>query len=214
MSHNTVIHRLIRPPVRVAARTGLTPNQVTTMRLASGLAAAAIFALGTYGWMAFGGAVFLFSILLDRADGELARQTSQSSVAGHRYDLVADCVASIATFIGLGIGITHTTDINGIGLGAVAGLGIGALFFEINVLKVVPVSGNHLFEGRVIVDPDDAMIFVPILVWCGLAVPMVVAAAVITPLAASCVGALGLRRKRASGSRSERRVGLPFKARP
>lgn len=202
MSHDTVIHRLIRPAVRIAAHTGLTPNQVTTMRLVSGLSAAAIFALGTHGWIMFGGVVFLFSMLLDRADGELARQTSQSSVAGYRYDLLSDCFASIATFIGLGIGIRDTTGISGIGLGTLAGLGIGALFFQLNVLKVMPVSGHQMFEGRVTVDPDDAMIFVPILIWCGLVVPMVVAAAVITPLAALTVGALSIRRKRVSGSPS------------
>ena len=74
MSYDTVIHRVVRPAVRMVARNGLTPNQVTTMRLATGLVASVIFAQGTYGWMAVGGIVFLLSMLLDRADGELARQ--------------------------------------------------------------------------------------------------------------------------------------------
>jgi phosphatidylglycerophosphate synthase len=215
MSHDTVIHHVVRPAVRVAARTRLTPNQVTTVRLATGLAAAVIFACGTYGWMVLGGLVFLFSMLLDRFDGELARQTSQMTLAGYRYDLVADGLASIATFVGLGIGITHSAGSSAFWFGALAGLGIGALFFELNVLKVVSVSGHDLFGGRITVDPDDAMIFVPILVWCDLATPMVIIAAVITPCAALGLGAVGFLRWRAcaSGPGSEwLRKGAPLSA--
>jgi archaetidylinositol phosphate synthase len=197
MSHDTVIHRVVRPAVRMAARTGLTPNQVTTMRLATGLAASIIFAQGTDGWMVLGGIVFFFSMLLDRADGELARQTCQTSLTGYRYDLAADGIASIVTFVGLGIGLAHTGGPSAFWFGALAGLGIGALFFELNVLKVVSVRGHDLFGGRITVDPDDALIFVPILIWCNLATPMVIVAAVVTPCAAVGVGVLGFLRGRA-----------------
>jgi archaetidylinositol phosphate synthase len=196
MSHDTVFHRVVRPAVRIAALTGLTPNQVTTMRLATGLAAAVIFAQGTYGWMVLGGIVFLFSMLLDRADGEMARQTGRMSLTGHRYDLAADGIASVATFVGLGIGLAYTGGRSAFWFGALAGLGIGALFFELNVLKVVSVRGYDLFGGRITVDPDDAMIFVPILIWCNLASPMVIAAAVITSCAVVGLGAFGFLRRR------------------
>jgi archaetidylinositol phosphate synthase len=200
MSHDTVIHRVVRPAVRMAARAGLTPNQVTTMRLVTGLAASVIFAQGTYGWMVLGGIVFLFSMLLDRADGELARQTGEMSVTGHRYDLAADGIASVATFVGLGIGLAYTGGPSALWFGALAGLGVGALFFELNVLKVVPVCGHDLLGGRIIVDPDDAMILVPILIWCNLAAPMVVVAAVVTSCAAVGLGALGFLRGRVDAS--------------
>jgi archaetidylinositol phosphate synthase len=204
MSHDTVIHCVIRPVVRMAARTGLTPNQVTTTRLATGLAASIIFAQGTYGWMVLGGVVFLFSMLLDRADGELARQTDQMSLIGHRYDLAADGIASVATFVGLGIGLAHTDGRSAFWFGALAGLGIGALFFELNVLKLVSVCGHDLFGGRITVDPDDAMIIVPILIWCNLAAPMVIVAAVISSCAAVGVGTLGFLRGRADASGPDR----------
>jgi archaetidylinositol phosphate synthase len=197
MSHDTAIHRIVRPAVRMAARIGLTPNQVTTMRLATGFAASIIFAKGTYGWLVLGGIIFLFSMLLDRADGELARQTDQMSLTGHRYDLAADGIASVATFVGLGIGLAHTGGQSAFWFGALAGFGIGALFFELNVLKVLPVCGHDLFGGRITVDPDDAMIFVPVLIWCNLAAPMVIVAAVITSCAAVGVGALSFLRGRA-----------------
>ena len=203
MSQNTLIHALVRPTVRaVAAHTGLTPNHVTTLRLATGLTASMIFAQGTHGWAAIiGGGIFVLSMLLDRADGELARHTNQMSVAGHRYDLASDCIVGISTFIGIGIGVGHTAGLNALWLGALAGLGIGVLFLELNVLKIASARGYDLFGGRIRVDPDDAVIVVPVLVWCDLAAPMLIAAAVVTPLAALGVGAIGLLRRPVRRSR-------------
>jgi archaetidylinositol phosphate synthase len=203
MSQNTLIHGLVRPAVRaLAAHTGLTPNHLTTLRLATGLAAAMIFAQGTYGWVSIiGGLIFLLSMLLDRADGELARQTNQMSVAGHRYDLVSDCIVGISTFIGIGIGVGHTLGLNALWLGALAGLGIGVLFLELNLMNLASVRGYDLFGGRIGVDPDDAMILVPVLVWCDLEAPMLIAAAVLAPLAALGIGAIGFLRRSVRCSR-------------
>jgi len=197
MSQNTLLHGLVRPAVRaVAAHTGLTPNHLTTLRLTTGLAAAMMYAQGTYGWVStIGGLIFLLSMLLDRADGELARITNQMSVAGHRYDLISDCIVGICTFIGIGIGVAHTAGLNALWLGALAGIGIGVLFLEFNLMNLASVRGHDLFGGRITVDPDDAMILVPVLVWCDLAAPMLIAAAVVAPLAALGVGAIGLLRR-------------------
>lgn len=195
MSHDTTLHRLVRPAVHLAARAHLTPNQITTMRLATGLAAAAFFAQEAYGWMAIGGLFFLLSMLLDRLDGALAREYDLMSLAGYRYDLASDCAASVATFIGLGIGASYAAGPGALWFGMLAGAGIGVLFLELNVLKVASVRGYVLFGGRLVVDPDDAMIFVPILVWCGLASLTVVVAGVMAPLAAVGVGVLGLRQR-------------------
>jgi len=203
MSQNSLIHALVRPAVRaLAAHTGLTPDHLTTLRLATGLAAAMIFAQGIDGWVSIiGGLIFLLSMLLDRADGELARHTNQMSPAGHRYDLVSDCIVGISTFIGIGIGVEHTVGLNALWLGAIAGLGIGVLFLELNLMNLASVRGHDLFGGRIRVDPDDAMIVVPLLVWCDLAAPMLIAAAVVAPLAALGMGAIGLLRRTVRCSR-------------
>lgn len=188
VSHDTLIHRMIRPAIRRIAPTGVTPNQLTTLRLISGLVAAAAFAQGGVMWPDMGGGIFVLAILLDRADGELARQTGQCSLGGHRYDLVCDCTASVAAFLGLGLGLMGTLGAVGILLGLSAGTGVGALFWQLNVLKLAPLRAYTLLNERVVVDPDDAMIFVPILIWCEAAQPMLIAAAVITPAAAIWLG--------------------------
>jgi class 3 adenylate cyclase len=66
--------------------------------------------------------------------------------------------------------------------------GDGILFWQLNVLKLAPLRAYALWNGRVVVDPDDAMIFVPILIWCEAAQPMLIAAAMITPAAAIWLG--------------------------
>lgn len=199
MSHDTLIHRIVRPAIRVVANMPVTPNHITTVRLVTGIAAALCFAVGTRGWLAAGALVFLLSLLLDRADGELARQTGRMSRAGYRYDLASDCIASVATFVGLGVGLAgaHGEAYGWIGL--VAGLGIGILFAELNILSFASVRGYDVAPG-VTIDPDDAMVLVPILIWCGFAREMTIAAAIVTPLAAIVLALVGLRQRRARRS--------------
>nr|WP_255575445.1 CDP-alcohol phosphatidyltransferase family protein [Caldovatus aquaticus] len=191
-----MIHRIVRPAVRRIAHTRITPNHITTLRLATGLAAAAAFAQGEALWPAVGGGIFLLSMLLDRADGELARQTGRSSVAGHRYDLVSDCTSNIAAFLGIGLGAQPALGLLGPLLGVLAGIGIGALFWQLNALKLVELRPWSAWDDRFNADPDDALVFVPLLVWCGAAVPALVAAAAITPLAALWIGLGGARAAR------------------
>jgi len=70
--------------------TWVTPNHLTTVRLAFGLAAAAAFLPGTYGWSNLGALLLIVSNFLDHTDGELARISGKSSRIGHWYDLASD----------------------------------------------------------------------------------------------------------------------------
>ncbi len=106
MSHNTLIHQAVRPAIRLlAARTRVAPDHLTALRLVTGLGVAAVFAQGGGAdWLLLGSCLFLFSALLDRADGELARQTRRFSRRGHQWDLLADCTCTVMVFVGLGVG--------------------------------------------------------------------------------------------------------------
>lgn len=193
MSTNTLIHRTVRPVVRRIARTRITPNHITTLRLLTGTAAALAFAQGEALWLAIGGGIFILSMLLDRADGELARQTGRASVGGHRYDLVSDCTSNVLAFIGIGVGVAPALGILGPLLGVIAGAGIGALFWQINAQRLVELRPYSAWDDRFNADPDDALILVPPLLWIGAAVPTLIAAAVVTPLAALWIGFTGSR---------------------
>jgi phosphatidylglycerophosphate synthase len=196
VSANTVIHRIVRPAVRAIAPSGITPNQITTLRLATGIAAAVAFALDAGPWQATGATIFLLSMLLDRADGELARQTGQSSPAGHRYDLLSDCFSNIIAFLGIGIGQMAHLGALGPVLGALAGGAVGILFWQLHILQIGSLRGYEMARG-VLIDPDDLLVFVPVLIWIGAAIPMLWAAAVITPLVALWLAVSGMRRVRA-----------------
>ena len=95
MSHNTWIHRTVRPGVKLLAHTPITPNHLTTVRLLTGVVSAGLFAVGGSLWSYWGAALFLLSMLSDRADGELARISGKSSAWGHTYDLVTDAISGL-----------------------------------------------------------------------------------------------------------------------
>ena len=78
MSHNTWIHRAVRVAVRPLAAGPITPNQVTTLRLTVGLAAAAALAHGAEAWRAAGAGIFGLGLFPAPAAGVVARPLGQS----------------------------------------------------------------------------------------------------------------------------------------
>jgi len=182
MSHNTWLHRIVRIPMRPLARTRVTPNQVTMLRLATGLGAAGICAVGPGAWQHVGVGLFLFSVLLDRADGELARLSANTSERGHRHDLIADTVCNACIFLGIGIGLRDSwLGPWSILLGFVAGLAISAIFLI--VLEQERRQGPRAAElgSMAGFDPDDGILAVPLFVWLGLAQELIIAGAAGAP---------------------------------
>jgi hypothetical protein len=185
MSHDTVVHRIVRPAVRRLAPTWVTPDHLTALRFATALAAAAAFAHGGPGWVAAGAGVFTISALLDRADGELARQTRRFSQHGHRYDLIADCASGAMAFAALGIGAASgPLGWAALALGLLAAAGVTALFWQINVRAAAPLPRYAAGDGRVLADPDDGMFAVPVLLWCFGPDVLLLCAGIVTPLLA------------------------------
>ncbi len=194
MSHDTLVHGIVRPAVRALAGSWVTPDHLTALRFATAVAAAAAFAQGSGTWTSIGVGVFVASALLDRADGELARQTGRFSRHGHRYDLMADCLAGVMAFIGLGLGAADgALGPAAVVLGLVAGAGIGCLFWEINVAAPGKLPGWTGRGGRVLADPDDGIFALPLLVLCFGAEAALVPGSIVTPAAALW---LALRRVR------------------
>jgi phosphatidylglycerophosphate synthase len=93
--------RLIVAPLK---DTWVTPNHLTTVRLAVGLAAAAAFLPGTYAWSNAAALLLILSNFLDHTDGELARISGKTSRIGHLYDLASDAAVTVLLFIAIGIG--------------------------------------------------------------------------------------------------------------
>lgn len=184
---------MVRRAVLPLVDTPVTPNQLTTLRLATGVAAAAAFAVDTPGWRAAAAALFLLSFLLDRADGELARLTGRTTPWGHSYDLFCDAACNGLVFVGIGVGLRESV-LGGwsTALGILAGAAVAAILWM--VVRVEERAGARAaeFDLHMPVDPDDAMIIVPVTMLLGGGVPLIVAAAVGAP-AFACFMYLRLR---------------------
>lgn len=182
MSHDTWIHRVVRPAVRPLVGTPITPNHITTLRLVSGLAAAAALAEGGESWRAWGGGIFLLSVLLDRADGELARLGGMASRWGHNYDLLADAACNTLVFVGLGIGLRSGTFGDwAVPMGILAAAAVAVIFWLVAMLEKrrgMPAGGLSPIAGF---DPDDALLVVAPALWSGFAEALLVAAGIGAP---------------------------------
>lgn len=183
MSHNTWIHRLVRLGVRPLAATPVAPNHLTTLRLLTGLGAGALFAAGGAAALAWGAGLFVLSMLLDRADGELARLSGKKSAFGHKYDLVADGVCNSLAFVGLGFGLrTGTLGPWAVPMGVLAGLAIAATFYLLWRWEAITGEAVAPLGGAAGFDPDDALLLVPLLLWLGFAEYLLAAAAIAAPV--------------------------------
>ncbi|MDA0656706.1 MAG: CDP-alcohol phosphatidyltransferase family protein [Proteobacteria bacterium] len=157
----------------------MTPNHLTTLRLMAGLAAAGTLAIGQTPWPQVGAGLFVLSLFLDRADGELARLSGKSSVWGHRYDLISDCVCNALIFIALGISLRDSAISHwAIPLGLLAGAAVTSVL--IIVMKMESAQGQRAAElqGYARFDPDDAMLAIPLGIWLGWSLPLPFAAAI------------------------------------
>jgi phosphatidylglycerophosphate synthase len=125
--------RLARRLVRPLSASPVTPNHLTSVRLAFGIAAALAFAHGSYGWMNLGALLIVVSNFLDHTDGELARMSGKSSRLGHWYDLASDAAVTILLFASIGVGVGRQSPlVLGVWppvLGMIAGVAVALIFF-------------------------------------------------------------------------------------
>ncbi|MEV0623344.1 CDP-alcohol phosphatidyltransferase family protein [Nonomuraea sp. NPDC050404] len=109
---------------RWAARRGLTPNQVTLISIALGIAAAACFATGDRPWMVLGGILIYFAFVFDCVDGQVARYARKFGVLGAWLDATFDRFKEYVVFAGLAVGWVVSGNGEEIWILALAALGL------------------------------------------------------------------------------------------
>ncbi|HSR11823.1 MAG TPA: CDP-alcohol phosphatidyltransferase family protein [Thermodesulfobacteriota bacterium] len=92
-----ISRRLVRTPV--------TPNQVTVAGAMIGLLGAYLLSCPGYWPKVAGALLFVFCIIVDGVDGEIARLKFQESPAGHVLDLVCDNLVHLAVFLCIAWGL-------------------------------------------------------------------------------------------------------------
>lgn len=83
--------------------TPVTPNMMTTASMLIGIAGALMLISTSYAVCVAGALLGWFSAILDGCDGEIARVKLLSSEWGAKYDLAADHIVNVLTFIAIPI---------------------------------------------------------------------------------------------------------------
>jgi phosphatidylglycerophosphate synthase len=178
--------RLARRLVAPLKDSWVTPNHLTTLRLVVGLAAAAAFLPGTYGWSNAAAALLILSNFLDHTDGELARMSGKSSRIGHVYDLVSDAAVTILLFVAMGAGVDEIPGIElqipPIALGLVAGCAIALIFFlRMRVEEMVGKAANQQ-ASLAGFETEDVLYLLPLITLSNGVMLFLMAAALCAPL--------------------------------
>lgn len=90
-------------------RSRITANQITLINGIIGMAGGFFFALPGYWARVLGALLFLFCVIMDGADGEIARLKLQESSFGQMLDYTVDNVVHVAIFTGMAVGLYRDT---------------------------------------------------------------------------------------------------------
>jgi phosphatidylglycerophosphate synthase len=175
--------RLAHAAILPLCRTRVHPNHITTLALATGLAAATLYATATRVGADIGAVCWLVASILDHADGELARLTGKVSEFGHRYDRAADLIVKLALFAGLGASLRHGPLQHwGLPLGVLGGTSLVAIF----VLRgaMARRRGQAAFKQPAFggFELEDILYVIAPLTWLGWVEPFLVCVAIGTPV--------------------------------
>ncbi|HEX3603822.1 MAG TPA: CDP-alcohol phosphatidyltransferase family protein [Steroidobacteraceae bacterium] len=178
--------RLARRLVAPLIHTRVTPNHLTTLRLAVGLAAAAAFIPGRYAWSNLAALLLVVSNFLDHTDGELARMSGKTSRIGHIYDLASDAVVTILLFIAIGIGVGARSggeaSFPPAVLGLVAGVAVALIFYL--RMRIEELLGKSATQQASLggFETEDVLYLFPLATLSNALMPTLLAAAICAPL--------------------------------
>jgi archaetidylinositol phosphate synthase len=178
--------RLARRLVAPLMNSWVRPNHLTSLRLGVGLAAAAAFIPGSYGWSNLAALLLVLSNFLDHTDGELARMSGKTSRIGHLYDLASDALVTILLFIAIGVGLAGRPGVNldfpPAALGVVAGTAIALIFFlrmRIEELRGKTATRQASLGGF---ETEDVLYLFPLATLSNALAPMLLVASICTPV--------------------------------
>ena len=184
---NAYVRRAIRVVLRPLADTGLTPNHLTTLRIATGLAACAACCLGTTTGNWWAGGLWIVSCVFDRADGEFARFTKQCSRVGHVYDYYGDVVLNAVIFLTIGIGLHRAVGASWtIALGAWTTLAIAGASILAETLE--RRIGEKSFPSQAGFDFDDILFVLAPVISLGHGFALLAGGAIGGPVAVLILG--------------------------
>lgn len=88
----------------------ITPNQLSFLAMATGVAAGFCFGLGSVESLFAGGLLLALTNVIDCSDGMLARLKKNGTLTGRVLDGTVDYVVSVALYVGLAVGLSHAIE--------------------------------------------------------------------------------------------------------
>ncbi len=175
--------RIARLLVRPLVHTPVTPNQITALRLLTGLGACGCLAYGETPLIHWGAGLFVLSNFIDHMDGELARLSDKTSRFGHLFDIVSDVIVHILLFVSIGIGLSDSWlgDVAWV-MGVISGISVSGLFALFQYLEGrmgVKQAGLPRIAGF---EVEDVMYLISPAIWGGGLVPILILSTVGAPL--------------------------------
>ena len=137
--------RLSAPVTRWAVAAGISANAVTIASIVVGLAAAVAVAVDGLATAVLGVALYVVAVVLDHADGEIARVGFSESRLGELLDICGDTAVHTALVLAMGVAAGRASGV-GPWLGIVAAVGVIASAW---VMKTSPPAADPV--GRVFV---------------------------------------------------------------
>ena len=136
-----------------------------------------------------GGVFWTISVLLDRADGELARLSNSMSAKGHRFDMLADTGVNTAMFVAVGIGLREgALGYWAIVLGVLCGVSMLLCSRWSDEIEEELEPGAVVLGGAGGFDPDDLFYLVGPFAWAGILDFMLVSGTLVLPPATTAIG--------------------------
>jgi CDP-L-myo-inositol myo-inositolphosphotransferase len=145
---DALIARYINRPIslfmtRFFLRLGITPNPLSIICLAIGLASGWIIAQGGYLHFLVGSFLFEFASIFDGCDGEVARLTFRTSKFGGFLDMVGDAVIFVLFFLSLPVGLFRSSHRPvWLVLGVLALLSMGLFYLQLAAFMKNAKLGN------------------------------------------------------------------------
>jgi phosphatidylglycerophosphate synthase len=119
-----VVHRrLSRGITRWAVARGITPNTISMVSIAIGLGGAVAVASDHLLGALVGLLLYIVAVVLDHADGEVARVSFAESRVGEWLDICGDTIVHIALVVAIGITCDRVTG-RGLGWGLIGAVGV------------------------------------------------------------------------------------------
>src|SRR5262245_7524686 len=139
---DTVFHRrLSRLVSRQAVGWGVTPNQISMASLLVGLVGAWSLARATPAGALVGAGLYVAAVVLDHADGEVARLALAESRLGEWLDVAVDTAVHAAVVLAMGVSAHALQGGHAITIGALAALGI---VLSAAAAKAAPTTGTSV----------------------------------------------------------------------